>query len=70
VLLIKPNDEKKNILVLCAKHPIPKKQRQRIKKNAINKMGIQGVPKEWLHCSEWPLLKNGKIDISKLKSLL
>jgi long-chain acyl-CoA synthetase len=70
VLLIKPNDEKKNILVLCAKHPIPKKQWQRIKKNAINKMGIQGVPKEWLHCPEWPLLKNGKIDITKLKSLL
>ena len=67
-LLIRPNIKKEYILILCTKFPIDEIQWQLLKKNAFMKLGAQGVAKKWVHCPEWPLRKNGKIDMQKLKS--
>lgn len=70
VLFVKPNETKENTLILCAQYPIAENQWQRLKKKALRELGTQGVAKKWVHCPEWPLLKNGKVDMQKLKSFL
>lgn len=70
VLFVNPNEEKENTLILCVKYPITENQWQILKKSAFIKLGPQGVAKKWVHCPEWPLRKNGKIHMQKLKSFI
>lgn len=70
VLFVKPNTKKENTLILCVKYPIAENRWQLLKKKALRELGTQGVVKKWVHCPEWPLLKNGKVDMQKLNSLI
>ncbi|GEM_PF-3350714 len=69
-LLIISKDENEHELILCYQNPLSDGKWQELKKTALHALGTQGVPKKWVHCPNWPLVDNGKVDMKKLKSFL
>ncbi len=57
-------------MVLCSQRNFSDKEWQQVKQKALSVFDTQGVPKKWVHCHKWPLLKNGKVDMQKLKHSL
>lgn len=70
VLVSVPNIKKENELILCSKYPLLDLEWRTQRQHSVENFGVQGVPNKWVHCPNWPLLENGKVDIQKLKTLV
>lgn len=70
VLLARPNPSKENELMLITSKKMSPKEWLHLKEVTEQTLGPQGVPKKWIHCSRFPLLENGKIDVKKMEQFV